>query len=90
MNFRLTHHRPINASWTDLDKSNSRCLDEGVANTVIAAFHCNADFIVTVWPIPIILKLQLPKRVRIYIIALLNVGFTVTIAGMHMDFIIFP
>lgn len=82
-NCELTCHRPISASWTYPAQSDSRCLDEGLTNTVLAAFHCNADFIVTVWPIPMILKLQLPKRVRIYIIALLNVGFTVTIAGNY-------
>ncbi|KAF2428626.1 hypothetical protein EJ08DRAFT_651002 [Tothia fuscella] len=73
--------RPIDQSGSYPIKEGSHCLDEGLTNTILAAFHCLADFIVTVWPIPIILKLQIPKKVRIFILALLNVGFTVTIAG---------
>lgn len=47
----------------------------GIVNTV-------ADFVVTVVPIPLIMRLRMPKPERIGVIVLLSLGFFITLAGI--------
>lgn len=57
------------------------CIDEGIAGTWLGGFNTFADLLITVLPIPVILRLQMPRRQRIGVIILLSLGFVVTIAG---------
>lgn len=58
-----------------------RCLDEGAITLAGGIINTFADILVTIIPIPLIAKLQLPIRRRIGAIILVSLGFIVCIAG---------
>jgi hypothetical protein len=40
-----------------------------------------ADFLTTITPIPLVMRLQMPTKQRVWACALLSLGFVVTVAG---------
>lgn len=57
------------------------CMDEGISAVWIGGFNTLADLLITLLPIPVILRLQMPRRQRIGVIILLSLGLVVTVAG---------
>ena len=48
--------------------------------------NCICDLMVTILPIPIIMRLNMPYRQRIGVTVLLSMGFVVTVAGIFRTF----
>lgn len=71
---------PVSAYWTI--GSTGHCLDEGAVTLAAGIINCTADLLVTVLPIPTVMRLKLPLRQRIGVVILLSLGFIVTIAGI--------
>lgn len=57
-------------------------MDEGMITLVCGIINCVADLLVTVLPIPVVMKLKMPMRQRVGVVCLLSLGFIVTIAGV--------
>lgn len=81
--------RPIKAYWVLPPIKGSRCVDEGTSNLPISIVNTVCDLIVTVTPIPIVMKLQMPIRQRIGVVILLSLGLVVTIAGVMRNVYIY-
>lgn len=60
----------------------AKCMDEGLVTLVAGVINCVSDLMVTVLPIPIIMRLNMPMKQRIGVTVLLSVGVIVTIAGI--------
>ncbi|OCK85191.1 hypothetical protein K432DRAFT_431768 [Lepidopterella palustris CBS 459.81] len=79
---------PALAYWVLLQLPNSKCLPEDVVILAAGSINCFADLVVTVLPMPIVARLQMPKQQRVDIIALFSLGFVVTITEIvRKDFI---
>jgi hypothetical protein len=61
---------------------NAKCLDEASATLAVGVISCIADLLVTLLPIPIILRLNMPWKHRTGVCVLLSLGLIVTIAGV--------
>ncbi|KAF1810453.1 hypothetical protein P152DRAFT_98877 [Eremomyces bilateralis CBS 781.70] len=72
---------PISAYWTMPAPEGAVCIDDGRATLAVGVVNCFADLIVTVLPIPLVMKLKMPLRQRIGVVVLLSLGFIVIIAG---------
>lgn len=57
-------------------------MDEGVLTMTCGVITCVADFLCTIVPIPVVLRLRMPLRQRIGVCFLLSAGIVVTIAGI--------
>jgi hypothetical protein len=75
------YSRPVSAYWT-LSNEPQNCINEpahllagGIINTI-------TDFCVVVLPIPVVLKLQLPRRQQIILVGLFGAGFVTVVAGI--------
>ncbi|KAF9634705.1 hypothetical protein BFW01_g5600 [Lasiodiplodia theobromae] len=73
---------PISAYWTLSPPAGAYCLDEGKTVLGIGIVNCFIDLLVTVLPIPLVRKLQMPLQQRIGIIILLSMGLLVVVAGV--------
>ncbi|CAI6336000.1 unnamed protein product [Periconia digitata] len=71
---------PVSNYWMFAAPKGS-CMDEGKATLCIGIINCVADFTCTILPIPLVARLQMPRRQRIAVIVLFGLGFIVTIAG---------
>jgi hypothetical protein len=72
--------RPISAYWTFPPKG--KCIDEGQVTLAAGIVNCVADLLVTLLPIPMILKLRMPLKQRLGVCVLLGLGIIVTAAGV--------
>jgi hypothetical protein len=72
---------PIRAFWIWPQMPNSRCWDDGLLTVCCGVANTFADLLVTIIPIPLIARLELPRRRRIGAIVLVGTGFIVCIAG---------
>ncbi|KAK5111136.1 hypothetical protein LTR62_005335 [Meristemomyces frigidus] len=79
---------PIQAYWVFPPDSGGRCLDEGKVLLGSGIINCFSDLLTTVLPIPIVARLQMPRRQRIGVCILLCLGFIVTIAGIIRTYFI--
>jgi hypothetical protein len=57
-------------------------MDEGALTLWCGIISCVADFLCTILPIPVVLRLRMPLRQRIGVCVLLSAGIVVTIAGV--------
>ena len=74
-------YRPINAYWTFPPMVTYKCLDEGKVMLGGGVVNSASDFLTTVLPIPIVMRLQMPLKQRVGVCILLCLGLIVTIAG---------
>jgi len=58
------------------------CINEGLLFYIGGIINTIADALITVLPIPLIMRLQMPKHEQIGVIVLLSLGFFVTLAGV--------
>ena len=74
---------PVKAYWVfpPMKEDEHTCIDEGISAVWIGSFNTLADLLITILPIPVILRLQMPRRQRIGVVILLSLGLVVTIAG---------
>ena len=79
---------PVDGYW-DLNKAfTTKCMDEGAVTLAAGVINCVSDLMVTLLPIPIIMRLKMPLKQRIGVTALLSVGLLVTIAGIIRTYFI--
>ncbi|KAF2656699.1 hypothetical protein K491DRAFT_691741 [Lophiostoma macrostomum CBS 122681] len=79
---------PIRYYWTFGSPAGS-CMDEGKVTLAAGIINLIADLFCTVLPIPMVIKLQMPKRQRIAVVLLLSAGFIVVIAGIVRTWFIY-
>ena len=72
---------PIRAFWVWPQMPNSHCWDDGLLTVACGTANTFADFLVTIIPIPLIARLELPRRRRVGAIMLIGTGFIVCAAG---------
>lgn len=75
---------PVEGFWnvTMAYSGKTKCLDEGILQLVAGLIICVSDLMVTLLPVPIIMRLNIPLRQRIEASILLSVGLIVTFAGI--------
>jgi hypothetical protein len=73
--------RPIAAYWT-FSLVPQKCIDEKTHLLFQGIINIVSDFFVVMIPIPIVLKLKLPLRQRIFVALLFGCGFVVCFAGI--------
>lgn len=74
-------NRPIQAYWTFSFKP-QRCINQNIHLLLQGIFNILSDFNVVLIPIPIVLKLKLPRGQRIMVALLFGTGFIVCLAGV--------
>lgn len=57
-------------------------MDEGATTLAAGIVNCVADLLVTVLPIPMIMRLKMPLQQRLSVCVLLGLGIIVTAAGI--------
>jgi hypothetical protein len=86
--FLLTAFSPVDAFWVFPPMQDAHCLNEGKVMLGGGVINCISDLLITVLPIPIVARLQMPVKQRIEICILLCLGFIVTIAGIVRTYFI--
>ncbi|KAK3113861.1 hypothetical protein LTR53_008436 [Teratosphaeriaceae sp. CCFEE 6253] len=79
---------PIQAYWVFPPMAHAYCLDEGKVMLGGGVINSVSDLLTTVLPIPIVARLQMPRRQRLGVCVLLCLGFVVTIAGVVRTYFI--
>jgi hypothetical protein len=78
--FGLMSFSPVSEYWT-LSFEPQQCINEAIHLLVAGIINTFNDFCVVMIPIPVVLKLRLPLRQRIFCAMLFGAGFIVCIAG---------
>ncbi len=78
--FNLTLFSPISEYWT-LSFEPQKCINEAAHLLAGGIINSITDFCVVLIPIPIVMRLKLPLRQRIYCALLFGAGFIICIAG---------
>ncbi|PNS18978.1 hypothetical protein CAC42_6073 [Sphaceloma murrayae] len=73
---------PIKAYWTWPPMPTQQCIDEGVVVLAAGIINSVTDLMVTLLPVPIIMRLRLPVKQRLGVLVLLCLGIVVTAAGV--------
>ncbi|KAF2140909.1 uncharacterized protein K452DRAFT_288317 [Aplosporella prunicola CBS 121167] len=79
---------PVSAYWDIPTPVGGHCWDEGPVTLIIGVVNCFTDLLVTLLPVPVIMKLQMPIRQRLDVMLLLSLGFAVIIAGIVRTYFI--
>ncbi|KAK4958652.1 hypothetical protein LTR28_005415, partial [Elasticomyces elasticus] len=80
--------KPISAYWVYPPMPAGSCMDEGTVTLWAGVINCISDLLVTVLPIPIVMRLQMPLKERLGVVVLLSLGFAVTVAGVVRTYFI--
>jgi hypothetical protein len=64
-------------------------MNEGAVTLWVGVISCLADFLCTILPIPVVLRLSMPLRQRIGVCVLLSAGIIVTVAGIVRTWFIY-
>ncbi|GAB7349510.1 hypothetical protein MBLNU459_g0217t2 [Dothideomycetes sp. NU459] len=79
---------PVSAYWRFPPPPSAHCLDEGTVTLTAGVINCVSDLMVTLLPIPIIMRLNMPLRQRVGVTVLLCLGILVTVAGIIRTYFI--
>ncbi|KAF2856944.1 hypothetical protein T440DRAFT_494693 [Plenodomus tracheiphilus IPT5] len=79
---------PVKNYWT-LSAPIGTCMDEGVVTLVCGIINCVADFATTITPIPLVMRLHMPRRQRVAVAFLFGLGIIVTVAGIVRTWFIY-
>lgn len=80
---------PVTASWIFPRPAGSVCMNDGVVTAILGGILTLADIIVNILPLPIVIKVKVPFRVRLSIGALLSLGSVATVAGIVREYWIY-
>ncbi|EOA80669.1 uncharacterized protein SETTUDRAFT_58023, partial [Exserohilum turcica Et28A] len=72
---------PARAYWTFPPIPGSKCVKELPVQLTMGSLHTIADLVVTILPIPIIMRLPLSRSERLGALSMLSLGFAITTAG---------
>jgi hypothetical protein len=78
----------VQSYWQFPNVLDGQCVDEGAITLTCGIISCVADFLCTVLPIPVVLRLRMPLKQRIGVCVLLSAGIVVTIAGVIRTYFI--
>ncbi|KAL5342923.1 hypothetical protein BJX70DRAFT_239945 [Aspergillus crustosus] len=79
--FSLLHCQPIHAYWDLEPQYPHHCLNDGAIVFSASTINIFTDVLVTILPMPLIWKLQLPVRQRLAVISIFGLGIMVDVAG---------
>lgn len=68
--------------------STAKCLNEGTVTVIAGIISCVSDLMITILPVPIIMRLNMPLKQRIGVCILLSLGIIVTVAGILRTYFI--
>ena len=71
---------PVRAAWEIV--RNAKCENQGLATLISGGVKTFTDLLITTLPIPLISRTSMPTRQKYGVIALLGVGYIVTVAGV--------
>jgi hypothetical protein len=74
--------RPVSGYWKFPPPPNAQCLDDRAITVTGAIINNCADLMVTIFPIPLVLRLQLSKRHLWITTGLFGLGFIASIASI--------
>lgn len=74
--------RPVQYYWEFPPSTDGHCLDEGIATLVAGVLNLAADFLATITPIPLVMRLNMRLKYRIGVSVLFGLGFIVIVAGI--------
>ncbi|GAB1738464.1 hypothetical protein NU219Hw_g3270t1 [Hortaea werneckii] len=73
---------PVQYYWEFPPSTDGHCLDEGIATLVAGVLNLAADFLATITPIPLVMRLNMRLKYRIGVSVLFGLGFIVIVAGI--------
>ncbi|KAI7234261.1 hypothetical protein KC365_g6034 [Hortaea werneckii] len=73
---------PVQYYWEFPPTTDGHCLDEGIATLAAGALNLAADFLATITPIPLVMRLNMRLKYRIGVSVLFGLGFIVIVAGI--------
>lgn len=73
--------RPVSGYWTFPWHAPSKCLDEGKVLLAVAVVNTFAEAVVTMLPIPLIMRLPMKRRQQVLASILLCLGVIVVLVG---------
>ncbi|TKX25240.1 hypothetical protein C1H76_2473 [Elsinoe australis] len=73
---------PVKAYWTWPPIPTQKCIDEGLVTLIAGVINSVTDLLVTLLPVPLIMRLRLPVKQRLGVLVLLCLGIVVTAAGV--------
>ncbi|PQE12112.1 integral membrane protein [Rutstroemia sp. NJR-2017a BVV2] len=73
--------RPPSHYWTLTFQPQTECINQVVHLAFAGGFNTLTDLVVVLFPVPTVLKLQLPRRQRIIVVLLFAAGLLVCVAG---------
>ncbi|KAF2431911.1 hypothetical protein EJ08DRAFT_696058 [Tothia fuscella] len=73
---------PVKDYWTFPEPPGAKCLEEGPVTLASGCLKTFADLLITTLPIPLILRMNMQKRQRYGVAALLALGYIASIAGI--------
>ncbi|PQE16809.1 integral membrane protein [Rutstroemia sp. NJR-2017a BBW] len=73
--------RPPSHYWTLTFQPQPECINQVVHLAFAGCFNTLTDLIIVLFPVPTVLKLQLPRRQRIIVVLLFAAGLLVCVAG---------
>ncbi|KAI7537592.1 hypothetical protein KC331_g10845 [Hortaea werneckii] len=79
---------PVQYYWEFPPTTDGHCLDEGIATLAAGALNLAADFLATITPIPLVMRLNMRLKYRIGVSVLFGLGFIVIVAGIVRTFYI--
>jgi hypothetical protein len=82
----LTHltfpNRPIKSYWQFPPSATAKCLDDSAITLAGGIVNNFSDILVTIMPIPLVMRLNLPRRHLIITTCLFGLGFIASIASI--------
>lgn len=79
---------PVESYWLFPPMNKYHCLDEGKVTLAAGIINCVSDLLVTLIPIPIVMRLHMPLSQRFGVVVLLTLGIVVTVAGVVRTYFI--
>jgi hypothetical protein len=70
---------PVQAAWEII--LHAKCQNQGLSTLISGSVKTFTDLLITTLPIPLILRMSMPRRQKYAAVALLGVGYLVTVAG---------
>ncbi|KAM3071861.1 hypothetical protein ACMFMG_009716 [Clarireedia jacksonii] len=73
--------RPLSHYWLLTFQPQPECINQVVHLAFAGSFNTLTDFVVVIFPVPTVLKLQIPRRQRLIVVLLFATGLLVCVAG---------
>jgi hypothetical protein len=78
----------VQAYWVFPPDPTAKCISEGKSTLAAGIINCFADLLVTMLPMPVVMRLKMPPQQRLAVVSLFSVGLIVTVAGIVRTYFI--